>query len=295
MSVDASALAAQAYGAWHGGDLADMRRGFDEMLPRALSESTVEDGEVGGVTGRWVGEAHRTDSVVLYLHGGGFILGSARGYEGVASRIALASGSRVFVPDYRLAPENPFPCALVDAVAAYDGLIGEVGVNPRELVVAGDSAGGGLALSLLQAIGDRNGAIPAGGVLWSPFCDLSLSGSSIETAAGVDPVSTRASAVQMATAYLGELDTADPRASALFGDFARLPKLLIQVGTNEILLDDAIRVAENARNAGVEVDLQISYGMFHVFQMFADVLPAAQRAIDEVGTFIRHQTGRANR
>ncbi|MFC9356043.1 alpha/beta hydrolase [Rhodococcus sp. NPDC057014] len=294
VSERANAVATEAYGAWHSptADLASLRKGFDNMLPEPADDVVVAESTVAGIPGRWVSTPTSGSTVVLYVHGGGFILGSSFGYRGLAARIARVSDASAFIPDYRLAPETPFPGAFDDVVAVYRGLITDQGISPHNIAIAADSAGGGLALAAVVALRDAGDPLPAALTLLSPFGDLTLSANSLNTNESLDPINTtRGAAEQGVALYIGEGDATDPRASAMFSDLTGLPPLLVQAGTAEIVLDDAIRIAENARKAGVDVDLQLSYDMIHVYQMFADQLPEGQAAIEEIGKFIQRHVG----
>src|SRR5215510_2471576 len=188
--------------------------------------------------------------VVLYLHGGGYVIGSPRSHRHLAAAIASASAAIALVLDYRLAPEHPFPAAVDDAVVAYHWLLDQ-GIAPGHIVVAGDSAGGGLTVATLLALRDRGRPLPAGGVCISPWVDLTCSGASYTTRAERDPIVKRESVVEMARAYLGRTDAKTPLASPLHADLRGLPPLLIQVGGDEVLLDDSTQLAGQAKAAGV--------------------------------------------
>ncbi|MGV0739729.1 alpha/beta hydrolase [Mycobacterium syngnathidarum] len=295
MTSEITEFATKAYAAWHGPDqdLAGLRAGFDTMHPEPPADVTVTEANLGGTKGRWVSTPESGDAVVIHVHGGAFMLGSSFGYREFASRIARAAAARVLLPDYRLAPEHQCPAASDDVVRVYRALLAD-GVDPASVVVAGDSAGGNIALAAIVTLKKAGDRLPAGVVLLSPVADLTLSGDSMTTLAAQDPISTRAAAEQGVGLYLPpDIDAADDRASAMFADLSGLPPLLVQAGTHEILLDDAIRVAENARNAGVEVDLQLSYQMTHVFQTFAYRFEEAQRAVDRIGGFVRRNVSAA--
>ena len=228
----------------------------------------------------------RVDVVVLYLHGGGYVIGSPRSHRHLAAAIARAARARALVLDYRLAPEHPFPAALEDAVAAYRWLLAQ-GIAPARLVVAGDSAGGGLTVATLVALRERGLPLPAAGVSISPWVDLTCSARSYATNAGVDPIVRPAMVAEMACAYLGGADPRTPLASPLFADLSGLPPLLIHVGRDEVLLDDATGLAERAKAAGVAARLEIVPRMVHVWHWFLPMLDEAQTAVDEIGAFVR--------
>jgi len=228
----------------------------------------------------------RADVVVLYLHGGGYVIGSPRSHRHLAAAIARAGRARALVLDYRLAPEHPFPAALEDAVAAYRWLLAQ-GTAPARLVVAGDSAGGGLTVATLVALRERGLPLPAAGVAISPWVDLTCSARSYATNAGVDPIVRPAMVAEMARAYLGGADPRTPLASPLFADLSGLPPLLIHVGRDEVLLDDATGLAERAKAAGVAARLEIVPRMVHVWHWFLPMLDEAQTAVDEIGAFVR--------
>jgi monoterpene epsilon-lactone hydrolase len=288
-------IAAAAYGSWLWPDatIDDMRAGFDTMCPEPAANAVVREATVGGIPGRWVSVPESGRTVILHFHAGGYLIGSSRSHRDMAARIGRAADATVFLPDYRLAPENPCPAALEDALAAYRGLVHEEGVDPASIVVSGDSAGGGLALALLVVLRDAGDPLPALGFLCSPWADLSLSGDSMSARESVDPLVNRALLQQMADGYLGgsNIDARDTRASALFADLTGLPPLLVQAGTSEVLEDDAVRIVDTILNAGGEAELQLGYEMVHVFQMFADRIPSAQAAIDRIGRFVGERIG----
>jgi acetyl esterase/lipase len=223
---------------------------------------------------------------ILYLHGGAYIAMSARTHRSVTSRLACWSDARLFALDYRLAPEHPFPAALDDALAAWRALVAS-GMAPSRIVVAGDSAGGGLALALLVALRDAGEEMPAAGVLLSPWTDLAVTGKSIVTNDAADPLFFGRWVAPIARHYLGDTPATDPLVSPVYADLTGLPPLLIQVGDTEVLLDDSRRVAENATRAGVTAMLRIWPGVPHGWQIFAPILPEARAALREASVFIR--------
>jgi epsilon-lactone hydrolase len=232
----------------------------------------------------------RTDAAVLYLHGGGYVIGSLRSHRHLAAAIARAAGTAALLVDYRLAPEHPFPAALDDAVAAYQWLLGR-GLAPSRIVVAGDSAGGGLTVATLLALRDRGLPQPAGGVCISPWVDLTCSGATYATKAAVDPIVTREGVAMMAQAYAGAGDPKAPLLSPLYADLRGLPPLLVQVGSDEVLLDDALGLGERARAAGVDVTVEEWPAMIHVWHWFLPMLAEAERAVDVIGNFMRARLG----
>jgi phosphinothricin tripeptide acetyl hydrolase len=232
----------------------------------------------------------RADAVLLYLHGGGYVIGSPRSHRHLAAALARASGARALSLDYRLAPEHPFPAALDDAVAAYEWLLGQ-GVAARRVVVAGDSAGGGLTVATLLALRERDRPLPAAGVCISPWVDLTCGGASYASKAAVDPIVARESVELMAKAYAGAGDPRAPLVSPLFADLRGLPPLLVQVGSDEVLLDDAAGLAERARRAGVDVTFEEWPAMIHVWHWFLPMLDEAERAVAGIGAFVRARTG----
>ncbi len=239
-----------------------------------------------GVPSEWIhtGEpAHRT---ILYLHGGGYTLGSIATHRFLVQRIARAARARALVVDYRLAPEHPFPAAVEDAVTAYRWLRSQ-GIGYEETFVAGDSAGGGLSLATLLALRDEGEAQPAGAVLLSPWTDLTGSGESIHSKASQDPMVTSDGLRSMADAYAPN-QTGNPLVSPCFADLSGLPPLLIQVGNAEILLDDSTRLAASARAVNVEVDMEVWDDMIHVFQAFP-MLEESERAILNIGSWVRQR------
>jgi acetyl esterase/lipase len=267
----------------------DMRLGF-ELLGKKFSASDtvqVEDVEANGVPAEWVVAADTAaERVILYLHGGGYVIGSPATHRGLAERLSRAAAARVLVIDYRLAPEHPFPAAVEDATAAYGWLLAS-GVRAAEIAVAGDSAGGGLMVSTLVALRDAGQPLPAAGVCKSPWVDMEGIGESMTTRAGLDPMVQKEGLIGMANLYLNGADPRTPLAAPLYADLQGLPPLLIQVGTSETLFDDATRLAKHAKAAGVEVTLESWDDMIHVWQLFASVLPEGQKAIDRIGEFVR--------
>jgi acetyl esterase/lipase len=257
----------------------EMRPALDELVARTPSANVAyEEAEVGGVHGWWCRppDASR-DAAILHLHGGGYVMGSAYAFRHFAGQLAERAQVAAFVPEYRLAPEHAFPAALGDAHSAVHGLI-DAGFERIALV--GDSAGGGLVLALLSGVRTRE---VVGAVVFSPWLDLALTGDSLQTRAGADPLLWRETLDHAAELYLGGRNRRDPLASPLYGDLDDLPPILVHVGEDEVLLDDSIRLAERCPS----VELHVWQGMVHVFPSNPAVLDAAREADDQVGEFLR--------
>ena len=225
------------------------------------------------------------DRTILYLHGGGYCTGSWRTQKGLISQLAVDARAVAYVPHYRLAPEHPHPAALDDALRAYRWVLDE-GASPDRLSIAGDSAGGGLALALALAIRDSDLAAPASLVLVSPWLDLRGDTPSLTKNEKVDPMLRPAWSRRCAAAYLAGRDPEDPACSPLYARHEGLPPVLIQTGTDEIIVDDSIRFAERAREAGVDVTLQVFEGLWHEFQIHAGLLREADQAIEQIAQFL---------
>jgi monoterpene epsilon-lactone hydrolase len=249
----------------------------------------VSEVTAGGVTAHWLeAPGVDTDRVLLFLHGGGYQFGSILSDGELAARLGRASGMRVLFPEYRLAPEHPFPAAIDDVLAAWRWLRTDQQLSARTLAVAGDSAGGGLAVALLVATRDAGDALPAAAVLMSPTVDLTSSGTSMTDRVDQDPISTPALLRQLASDYLAGADPETPLASPLFAPLSGLPPLLIQVGTADLLLSDSERLAQAAKDAGVDVLLEIGEGLPHVYQLLLGT-PEAADATERIGKFLRER------
>jgi acetyl esterase/lipase len=271
-------------------DIAAIRRRLDlvkSIVPGPPKGTRAARVTAGGVPGVEVATARsRDDCHVLYLHGGAYVYGSPSHYRDFIWRIADASAARVLCIDYRLAPEHPFPAAVNDAVSAYRWLLAE-GADPRRTAIMGDSAGGGLAFGMLLKLRDLGVPLPAAVVALSPWTDLALTGESLRLSGPADPMLSTAQARVFADSYLAGADPKSPYASPLYGDPAGLPPSLIQVGSDEILRDDAERMAERLRSAGCTVELEVWPRMPHVWQLFARILPEGRRALERIGEFVR--------
>ena len=228
--------------------------------------------------------------VVLFMHGGGFVAGSPRTHRKLAAALSRAAYARILMPEYPLAPEHPFPAAVKDGLRVYGWLI-EQGIAASDIVLGGDSAGGGLALSMLLALRDAGAALPRAAVLMSAWTDLTVSSPSYERNRRIDPSLTREKLRLAAQNYIGTRDLRDPLASPLFADPTGLPPLLLQVGGDEVMLDDSRLFAERARAAGVDATLRVFEGIWHVHQHHAPELPEALAAMTEIAAFIRAQFG----
>ena len=247
--------------------------------------------DAGGVPAEWIAAPNaNAERVILYLHGGGYSMGSIKTHRELVSRLSRAAAARALAIDYRLAPENPFPAAVEDATAAYRWLLSN-GADPARTVIAGDSAGGGLTVATLVALRDAGDPLPAAAVCLSPWVDMEGIGDSMTTKADLDPMVSREELLEGAKMYLGDADPRTPLAAPLYADLSGLPPLLIHVGTAETLLDDSTRLADRAKAAGVDVTLDVWDDMIHVWQAFAVMLPEGQQAIDRIGEFIQEHVG----
>ena len=262
----------------------DFRRIFEEWLAQfAIPDGTaIAEVDCDGVPCLWAdASGSAQDRVIVHFHSGGYLMGSANGYRSFGGNLAAATGCRVLLVDYRLAPEHPFPAAIEDALSVYKWLLME-NVDPRKILICGDSAGGGLALISLQAF-----PMPAGGIAISPLADLAHSGESRVTNDGIDPLVTMDLIQMIGAAYCGELDPKLPRISPLYGDWRGLPPLLIFAGEIEMLRDDGKMCAAAAVRDGVDATYVEGEGMPHIWTLFADRLPEARETFEQIGTFAR--------
>ena len=279
----------RTYGSWkRDTTVAQMRQDWDELFAGVAVEAQIEDIDAGGVKAQWVRAPGASGpQVIIYFHGGGFQVGSLVSHRELMAGLSAAARCRVLGVDYRLAPEHRYPAALDDAWTSYQWLVGQ-GFAPNRIALAGDSAGGGLALSLLLRLRDARQPLPAAGVLMSAWTDLTASGASYETRADSDPIHQRPMIVAMARNYLGKNgNAADPLVSPLFADLKGLPPLLAQAGDRETVLDDSRDFVARAQAAGVDATLQVWDHMIHVFQQFPAQLPEARMAINDIGRFLR--------
>ena len=278
---------------WQLGHLAELRAAYSDLAEEHLLPDNIDHQPVdaGGVSAEWIRASDsRDDPAMLYLHGGCYGSGSIETHRELMTRLSLAASTRVLGLNYRLAPEHPFPAAVEDAVAGYRWLL-DNGIPAARIAIAGDSAGGGLALATTIAARDARLPWPGAVVCLSPWVDLALSGASMETRAGDDPIVSREMLLGWAKLYLGDHDARTTLASPLYADLHGLPPLLVQVGASEVLLDDATRLAERASTAGVETMLEVWPEMIHVWHTFAAILPEGREAIARIGEFVRAHLG----
>ena len=256
------------------------------MLPK---NTHVENISADGVPSEWVFvDGVNQKNVVIYFHGGGYNWGSCNTHRELAARLSLVSDARVLLVDYRLAPEHPYPAALDDAISAYQWLLDE-GFAANNIVIAGDSAGGGLTLSTAVSLRDKNIPLPAALVCLSPWADLEMSSDTMISNDRIDPMLNNASLSFWAKNYIASDQGSNPLISPIHADLHGLPPLFIQAGEREVLLGDALLIKENAQAAGVDVTLDVWPDMWHVWQAMARVVPEAQQAINELGVFINKQ------
>ena len=275
-----------------GGTFQERRGRWEEVYTRI---SPVPHGTVTaptgahGIDGEWVsgpGVSSNRERPIFYLHGGDFTAGTAPAYRGLAARLSAAAGRPVLTVDYRHAPEDPFPAALDDCVAAWRWLVHDQDAAPDRIVMVGDSAGGNLVVATMLRLRNEGEALPAAAVCISPVFDLALTGESVEARAERDPCILPESLRLCSAAYLGKGDPTNPLASPLYANLTGLPPLLLQFGSEEMLRDDSVRLGQKATAAGVDVSLEEAEGMIHVWHLFADRLPEARAAIERVGAFV---------
>ncbi len=269
-----------------GAGIAQMRSDWDAFIAPTKLAAEVADVEANGVACRWVAApGTRDDAAIVFFHGGGYQIGSLDSHHNLMAALSAAAGCRVLGVDYRLAPENRFPAPVDDALSAYRWLAKRMATE--RITLCGDSAGGGLAVALMTLLRDKHMPLPAAAVAMSPWVDMEAGGASFESNAAHDPVTNRRTIQLMARAYLGRNgNPREPLASPVHANLARLPPLLVQVGSHEVLLDDARALVATASAQGVDVRLTEWKGMPHVFQLFAGRLDEADAAIHEAGQFL---------
>jgi epsilon-lactone hydrolase len=266
--------------------IAERRAATESVAGPPPPGTVIEPADAGGVPAEWVVPAGVPNGrLLLYLHGGAYQIGSSATLRHMIALIAGAAQARALSVAYRLAPEHPFPAAIEDALTAYRFLVSG-GTDPKEIAIAGDSAGGGLGLATLVALRDAGDPLPAAAVAMSPWTDLALTGDSLRTRADVD-VMIKPSGTESAATYLAGADPRHPYASPLYADLQALPPILIHVGDAEVILDDSTRFAAQARNAGVDVTLEVWPEMPHVWHAFAGLLPESDEAIERIGGWLR--------
>jgi acetyl esterase/lipase len=259
-----------------------------DVLPKG---ARFQPADAGGIKAEWMEmPLVNRQRAFLLLHGGGYNAGSPRTHRRMAANLARAAHMRVLTPDYRLAPEHAFPAAVKDALKAYGFLLAQ-GLGEDDIVVGGDSAGGGLALSMLLALREAGAKMPRAAVLLSPWTDLSCSSPTYTSLRKLDPIITKEGLSEAGQWYAGRRDLKDPMASPLFADLGGLPPLLVHAGGNETMLDDSRIFVERARAAGVDAGFKIYDGMWHVHQTAAPEVPEAVAAYNDIGAFIRAQFG----
>ncbi|WMJ69212.1 alpha/beta hydrolase [Stenotrophomonas sp. 24(2023)] len=252
---------------------------------------TPHDIDMGGVPGKVVvPDTVEGDRILLYIHGGGYVGGSPTGYLGLAGHFATRLRARVYLPDYRLAPEHPFPAPLDDTLAAYRWLL-QQGHDPASIVFAGDSAGGAMVVSVMVKARNAGLPLPAGGAALSPWANLTHTGASIDTRDGLDPQASRQGLTLLAKAFLNGALPTDPDASPVFADVRGLPPILVQIGENEVMLSDAMRLATHLGENRVRVSLEVWPGMFHVWHLFAAILPEGLQAVENAVRFLDQAMG----
>jgi epsilon-lactone hydrolase len=260
--------------------------GTGSSRPRIVRGVSLQSTLVGEVPAEWlIPEGIDTNRVILYLHGGAWVLGWYNSHRLMVSRLAKAARARAFAVDYRLAPEHPFPAALEDSLATYHCLL-ELGIPPERMAFAGDSSGGNLVLAALLKLKSAGEPLPAAAVCLSPATNLAERGASFQANARKEAILPPKFSSAGRTAYTQDCDARDPLVSPIFGDLRGLPPLLIQAGADELLLSDATSFAEKARLASVDVTLEVYAGMWHVWQIYAPYLPEADQALRSVARFI---------
>ena len=272
-------------------DVPTLRAAFSDLMAQVpvapdLQQSPVEIGGVAGVEVTIQG--NESEDVILYFHGGVYVIGSAAATVPLVGDLVRRTGAKAITLEYRLAPEHPYPAAVEDARAAYVGLLAQ-GIAPARIALAGESAGGGLAVALLLALREAGMPLPSCGYLMSPYVDLTLSGETLAAKREVDPLLTPDGLRARVPDYVGGADASDPLISPIFGDLRELPPLLIQVGSHEVLLSDALRLASRAAISDVAVTLEVTPGVPHVFQAYAGLLDEAGAALDRASDFLTAQ------
>ena len=271
----------------------DDRLSYERIMSVLPMDDDIETERVGvnGIPAEWISAPEsQEDRVILYLHGGGYLFGSARTHRVMLAHMARAAKARVLALDYRLAPEIPFPAPVEDSVSAYRWLLAQ-GISAQKMVIGGDSAGGGLAVAAMVALRSVGEPLPAAGVCISAWTDMESTGQSHITNAESDPSVSKERLLKIAKVYLGGKEPTAPLASPIHADLTGLPPLLLQVGSIEVLLDDSTLLKSRAKAAGVSVEMEVWEDMPHVWHHYAPILPEARKAIGRIGEFVLEHTG----
>jgi acetyl esterase/lipase len=272
-------------------DVPTLRAAFSDLMAQVPVAPDVQQSpvEIGGVAGVEVTiQGNESENEILYFHGGVYVIGNAAATVPLVGDLVRRTGAKAITLEYRLAPEHPYPAAVEDARAAYEVLLAQ-GIAPAQIALAGESAGGGLAVALLLALREAGAPLPSCGYLMSPYVDLTLSGETLAEKREVDPLLTPDGLRARIPDYVGGADPSDPLISPIFGDLRELPPLLIQVGSHEVLLSDALRLAGRAAISDVRVTLDVTPGVPHVFQAYAGLLDEAGAALDRASDFLTAQ------
>ena len=270
----------------------DDRLSYERIMSTLPLDDDIETERVGvnGIPAEWIiAPESQENQVILYLHGGGYLFGSARTHRVMLAHMARAAKARVLALDYRLAPEIPFPAPVEDSVSAYRWLLAE-GISAKKMVIGGDSAGGGLAVAALVALRAVGEPMPAAGVCISAWTDMESTGQSHTTNAESDPSVSKERLLKIAKVYLDGKEPTAPLASPIHADLTGLPPLLLQVGSIEVLLDDSTLLKSRAKAAGVSVEMEVWDDMPHVWHHYAPILPEARKAIGRIGEFVLEHT-----
>ncbi|SAL83848.1 alpha/beta hydrolase domain-containing protein [Caballeronia terrestris] len=268
-----------------------IRHAYTEMLAKHPAPEGVrfESTDLGGVpTTLVIPEKLTTDAIVFYIHGGAYIVGEPAGYHGIGGNYAKMMGAKVYMPNYRLAPEYPFPTPIEDTLSAYEALIDQ-GIPSKRIVFAGESAGGAMVVSIMVAARNAGLPLPAGGTAISPWANLEHTGISMTNREGLDPLNTKASLDMLARSFLGNALPNHPLASPVFADVTGLPPIQVQIGENELMLSDAMRLATHLADSRVRVDLEVWPEMFHAWHLYAAILPEARVALQSSVRFLESQ------
>lgn len=253
-------------------------------VPKAIKVETIE---ADGIQAEWLSPLNANPAnAILYFHGGGYVTGSIADHRMMCGLLAEATNTKVLIPEYRLAPEHPFPAAVDDALAVYHWLIKQ-GFSAGKIILAGDSAGGGLSLATALALKDKSESLPAAILCMSPWADLTLKGASHTTKSKAEVILKTDVLREWSLCYTHETNLSNPLVSPAFGDYHGFPPIFIQVGGDEILLDDSFMVAEKARSAGVDVTLNVWDGMWHVWQALGNMIPENKKTFEEISQFVK--------